>query len=58
MTHGMITTYMVGGSVFSVQWLSDGHFPSDGVNDVDIAGWLIGSSSCYAVPDFNIFILV
>lgn len=51
-------TYMVGGSVFSVQRLGDGHFPGDGVNDVDITGWLISTGSRYAVPDFNLFILV
>lgn len=58
MYHDMMTAYMVGGSVLSVQRLGDGHFPSDGVNDVDITGWLISASSRYAVPDFNIFILV
>lgn len=50
--------YVEGGSLLSVQGLSDKHVAADGVNVVNAAGGLIGTRPGDAVADAGIFVLV
>lgn len=54
----LISSYMEGGSLLSVEGLGDKHVAADGVYVVDPTRGLISACSCDAVADADVLVLI